>query len=199
MASRKLFPFTSMAVACLDDHFKHVIQIWLQLWKIDSYLDSDTEIFGTAVDGRNPANQSRLVFIALSTGLYTGQVVVWDFHQEYLSIKTISTWRVYHLAKNLEPKMIRIGNSGKMGQWFKHLNVGLQERWKDDQAINKLSTLRIELASLHLAAKCCVRTWDILLIFDCISSNLGFTNLKLPRATYRSLLISRWIRTSNQL
>ena len=39
----------------------------------------------TTVDGRNPANQLRLVgYPIIYDGFYTSQVVVWDFfHQQY--------------------------------------------------------------------------------------------------------------------
>ena len=40
--------------------------------------------FGNTVDGRNPANQLRLVFFALVTRFYTSQVVHDFFHQQYV-------------------------------------------------------------------------------------------------------------------
>ena len=70
--------------------------------KTSSVTPGCSYTFRTTVDGRNPANQLRLVVeIPLLSGFQTCQVVVWDFfHQRYFI--------PWGLGKDFPPKYIKI-------------------------------------------------------------------------------------------
>ena len=72
-----------------------------------------------AVDGRNPANQLRLVNIPLFTGFYTSQVVQDFFHQPSIIIVKLHLLELFYFSFNnhWHPKSSNLNRVPSFGSW----------------------------------------------------------------------------------